>query len=121
MHLLQPQEVEVFYILPAIRRELSIALKSHGKTQKDIAKLLGVTPSAVSQYMHEKRATTTFPIELQDMINKAASKITDQQSMIREVQHILASAKKTKLICKIHEQLTDVPHGCDVCFPEANI
>jgi uncharacterized protein len=118
MHLtLQPQEVEVFYILPAIRRELSKALKAQGKSQKDIAKLLGVTEAAVSQYLSAKRANDVhFPAELADKIREAAPRITDYQSMIRETQAILFQAKQGRIICRMHEQVADIPKGCDVCF-----
>lgn len=114
---LHPQEVEVFYILPAIRRELSVALKELGRSQKDIAKLLGVTEAAVSQYISKKRAADVdFPSELAAEIRKAAPMMTDKSSMIKETQRILASAKDHKLTCKLHGQVADVPEGCDICF-----
>jgi hypothetical protein len=113
---LQPQEVEVFYLLPAIRRELSTALKGLGKTQKEIAKLLGVTEAAVSQYQSNKRAHAQFPHEMTARIKEAAVRITDRDSMIRETQAILGVAKADRFICKMHEQVADVPKGCDVCF-----
>jgi uncharacterized protein len=114
--LLQPQEVEVFYILPAIRREFSLVLKQAGKSQKEIAGLLGVTEAAVSQYFHEKRAKTVFPEKLKEVAKAAALRITDQESMIKETQHVLAYAKESKMICKLHAQVADIPHTCDVCF-----
>ena len=49
MKLIQPQEVEVLYILPAIRRELAKEMKKQGLEQKKIAGLLFVTEAAVSQ------------------------------------------------------------------------
>ena len=119
MHLtLQPQEVEVFYILPAIRRELSIALKALGKPQKEIAQLLGVTEAAVSQYISHKRATdVAFPEDLKESITAAAKRITDKQSMIQETQAILKAARQDKVICKMHEKVTgEIPAGCDICF-----
>jgi len=52
-----PQEVEVRYILPAIRRELArIFIQEHKLAQKEAAKILGLTEAAVSQYQHFKRA-----------------------------------------------------------------
>ena len=115
---LHPQEVEVFYILPAIRKELSIVLKELGKNQKEIAKLLGVTEAAVSQYLSAKRANDVkFPQEIKDSIKAAAPKITDHASMIRQVQTILSAAKQDRFICKMHEQIAnDIPRGCNVCF-----
>ncbi len=118
MKLLQPQEVEVHYILPTIRRELAIAMKSSGKSQKKISELLGVTESAVSQYLKEKRGKTVkFPKELIKAIENAAPKITDTNMMIKETQKIIALAKKQRFICKLHEKLEGgIPKGCDVCF-----
>jgi predicted transcriptional regulator len=118
MHLpLQPQEVEVFYILPAIRRELSAELKRLGKSQKEIAKLLGVTDAAVSQYLSAKRASEVrFPEEIAAQIRAAAPRITDYQSMVAEVQAILVTGKEGRFICRMHEQVAAVPKGCDVCF-----
>ena len=66
--LLQPQEIEVFYILPALRRELAVSLKSAGKSQKAIAGLLGVTEAAVSQYFSSKRASQ---VKFSDSLKKA--------------------------------------------------
>jgi hypothetical protein len=114
---IQPQEVEVFYILPAIRRELSLALKEQGKSQREIAKLLGVTEAAVSQYISKKRAAdVAFPAELAAEIRATAPRITDRRSMMQETQRILAHAKDRKLTCRMHESVADVPKGCDVCF-----
>ena len=55
--LLHPQEIEVLYILPAIRRELTIEMKKIGLEQKKIAEYLCVTEAAVSQYLNSKRAS----------------------------------------------------------------
>ena len=51
-----PQEIEVWYMLPAIRKEFALTLIRHELSQKEVAKLLGVTEAAVSQYKSEKRA-----------------------------------------------------------------
>jgi len=118
MHMsLQPQEVEVFYILPALRRELAIALKEQGKTQKQIAQLLGVTEAAISQYLNAKRATTILPHEFKELVFDAAIKITDKHAMIREIQLLLTKVRNNGFICKLHEQFTaDIPKGCDLCY-----
>jgi len=115
--MLQPQEVEVFYILPAIRNELAVAMKSLGKPQKEIAGLLGVTEAAVSQYVSKKRGTLDLPQNFKNAIISAAARITDTQSMIRETQAIVTMAKEQRLICQLHERLEgEIPKGCDVCF-----
>ena len=62
---MMPQEVEVWYVLPAIRRELARVMKTktvqrvgengkkkeHKITQKEIAQILGVTEPAITQYL----------------------------------------------------------------------
>jgi predicted transcriptional regulator len=53
---MQPCESAVKYKVPAIKAELARKLKKECKSQKEIAKLLGVTEAAVSQYLSGKRA-----------------------------------------------------------------
>lgn len=112
-----PQEIEVWYILPAIRKELVAALKGTGKTQKEIAKLLNITEAAVSQYIKEKRATEiTFPQELKEFIRKAAQEIKDPSSAFHQIQKISEHIKHSKVLCQLHAQIEGDLKGCDVCY-----
>ena len=53
-----PQEIEVWYIIPAIRKELARLLTgSYGMTFEKAGELLGVSKAAVSQYLSNKRAS----------------------------------------------------------------
>lgn len=115
--LLQPQEIEVFYLLPAIRRELSIVMKALGKTQKEIAQLLGVTEPAISQYLSAKRANgVKFPKKLRAEIRRAAGKISDEQSLYKQMQRLLSLCRKARLVCQVHELLGLSPKNCTACF-----
>jgi len=115
--LLHPQEVEVFYLLPAIRRELTVFMKAQGKWQKEIARLLGVTEPAISQYVSEKRASdVSFPKTIKTEIKLAAKRIKNQETLYREVQRILLLCRKARLICKVHEKLGLSPKNCTACF-----
>ncbi|MBI2145145.1 helix-turn-helix domain-containing protein [Candidatus Woesearchaeota archaeon] len=118
LQLTQPQEVEVFYILPAIRSRMASALKEQGMSQKEIAKLLCVQESTVSQYLNSKRATDVkFSEAVTRKITSAVSRIKTTQNLIRETQHILDLVKKDKIIyCGFHKAVANVPKGCDVCF-----
>ena len=112
-----PQEIEVWYILPAIRRELVLTLKEKGKAQKDIAALLNITEAAVSQYTNEKRGTgVTFPVEVKEFIAKAAAEITDPATAYFQIQRISEYIKHSKVICKLHAQIEGDLKGCDVCY-----
>jgi len=51
-----PQEIEVWYIIPTIRKSLSKELvKRHGFTLQKTGNALGVSKAAVSQYLNKKR------------------------------------------------------------------
>ncbi len=92
---MMPQEIEVFYTLPAIRREMAISMKASGRKQKDIAKLLCVEESTISQYLKDKRAAK---IRLDERFRKdiaeAAKRIASQADFIREAQRLLSIMRK---------------------------
>lgn len=114
LKLIQPQEVEVLYILPTIRRELTIQMKFLGKGQKEIANLLSVTESAVSQYLKSKRAVKiVFDAKSLKAIKESAGKITDTKSMLEETQRLLTSFKESGFTCKVHKDLVDLPENCN--------
>lgn len=117
LQIIQPQEVEVFYILPAIRSRMASALKGQGMKQKDIAGLLCVQESTISQYMTSKRAAD---VKFNGLIDKeiAASvgRIKTKEDLVRETQKILELARKEKILCNVHKAVADVQHNCEVCF-----
>lgn len=114
-----PQEIEVWYIIPAVRKELVVALKEKGNSQKKIAELLNLTESAVSQYLKAKRAREViFSDEVKHYIKDAVGKIKDKTSAYRELQRIIEYVKKTKTICQIHMGMEEGLEGCDICFSE---
>ena len=103
--LMQQQEVEAFYVLPAIRKELAFAMKLFGKKQKDIAKLLQIKESTVSQYLSEKRGSEfKLSAEVKESAKESAQRITDTLSMIREIQKLLKIAQKSDSMCNFHEK-----------------
>lgn len=115
--LLQPQEIEVFYVLPAVRKEIAICMKSSGKSQKEIAKLLGVTEPAVSQYMSSKRASLLkFNDKVKSAIKESASRIVSETTLMREMQRLTAIIRNERVICQVHASLGGAPTNCNVCF-----
>jgi len=51
-----PCEKVIWFVLPAIRKELVRALvEEHGLTQREAARQLGLSDAAVSQYLSKKR------------------------------------------------------------------
>jgi len=116
-----PQELEVWYIIPAVRRELTLVLKGKGLTQKEIAKKLHITEPAVSQYMKNKRAKkVVFCEETKQKINKAAENILKNSSkvnLIKQTQNICRNARKNMVLCELHKKLDTTIEcgGCD-CY-----
>lgn len=115
-----PQEIEVWYIMPAIRKELcNILLDKHNFNQKEIAKLLNITEAAVSQYKKEKRGQhVKLPESVLSELNISARKIVDDESTVfRETQNILNHIRNTSTICDIHKIIDEsVESDCKECI-----
>jgi predicted transcriptional regulator len=146
---MMPQEVEVWYVLPAIRRELAKVMKTkvvprknedgemvdHKITQKEIARMLGVTEPAITQYLLKKKGRRSrgdqvdIPNPILKEINKSAdimiseyekarkSNIEDIfESMTREINRIIRFMRDEGVMCDIHKEFcahTNDP--CDAC------
>lgn len=114
------QEVEAFYIIPAVRRELAKHLVALGLTQRDVAKKLGVTDAAVSQYLSNKRGTAyEYDAHIIAAMQTAAKNIRDADSehvLRKEMELLCTLLKKEKVICAIHKKNTTVKDGCSSCF-----
>ncbi len=99
-----PQELEVRYIIPAIRRELACCLTEHeGYTYEKVGQLLGITKAAISQYIKKKRAAK---IELHESalreVHKSCLLIRkDKSNATKEIMRILAFIKDKNLASKI--------------------
>ena len=113
-----PQEIEVWYVIPAIRRELAKAMAKKGMKQKDIAKNLSLTEPAVSQYIRAKRAKEVdFDAEYTIIIQNAAERIIKNNGvMVMEIQTLCDKIRKNGLLCKIARKYHKTPKDCCVCM-----
>ena len=96
---LMPQELEVWYLLPALRKELArIFIKDYNLSQKKISQLFGITESAISQYQKLKRANELkFSRTEKEEIKKTASKILkDEKDLIVMKQHFEKAKNNAK-------------------------
>lgn len=116
--LLMPQEIEVLYILPAIRKEFAAAFKAFGADQRGIAKLLHVTEAAVSQYLSGKRAAKVdLGAEGRKMVREAARRVLDgKTSFLEESQRVASWAYESRLTCRVHARYGSAPRNCDACM-----
>ena len=116
MKLIEPQEIEVFYILPAIRRELAINLDKEGLQQNEISELLHVTPAAINQYLNSKRALeVNFSPQIKKEIKKSALRIKNGSFFLEETQNLLRKIKQARVVCTLHKKFTNLP-CCNACF-----
>lgn len=122
-----PQEIEVRYILPAIRRELArIFIQEHKLSQKEAAKILGLTEAAISQYQHSKRAKeVVFSNDVVQEVRASAKKIiaekAGRQRLIAEMYRISGLTKVRQILCDIHRTQSKDLESCNVCFDEGLI
>ena len=114
-----PQEIEVWYIIPAIRREISNIMHEKGIKQTEIAKMLGVTKAAVSQYISSRRASELeFNTEIKDEIRISVQQILDKKSSaFSEIQRICKLIVDTNQICSISKKINKkTPPNCADCI-----
>ena len=101
MHIL-PQEIEVWYIIPAIRRDMAKIMTSEYQTSYErTGEIIGITKAAVSEYLNNKRAAK---IKLHEKafeeIRNSCKKLVDGKSdIVKEIQRILDVIRKKKLHC----------------------
>ena len=112
-----PQEIEVWFIIPAIRRELAKAMLGAGLRQKDVADRLGVTAAAISQYKKSKRASEVrFNARIKKEITAAAKRIVNGGNIMKETQRLVRLCRKDGTVCRIGKRLGTSPEDCRACF-----
>ena len=120
MSKIMPQEIEVWYLIPALRRELAISfIKDYGLNQKKAAEMLGITNAAISQYINLKRGNEIkFSKNEMESIKKTAGEIIkNPEEVMKKVYHLSTSLRKSKAICGIHlSQDKSISKSCDICF-----
>ncbi len=118
-----PCELIIWDILPAIRREFArILVKDFNLTQREAAKKLGVTESAVSQYMKFKRGNAVkFDKKMVKEIGKAMKDVSESEKdslLIEKTCSICALIRSYGILCKIHRADNAKLEDCDVCLPD---
>lgn len=112
-----PQELEVYYVIPAIRRELARALKKQGLSQKRISLIFGVTEACVSNYFKSKRGREVdFNPKILRLINSCADDIIKgNKCFINSVQCVCKEFRNDKCLCVLHKKIDNLTcknQGC---------
>tara|TARA_B100000315_G_scaffold213261_1_gene211093 strand:- start:124 stop:480 length:357 start_codon:yes stop_codon:yes gene_type:complete len=115
-----PQEIEVWYLIPALRKELSkIFIKDHNLAQKKAAELLGISEAAVSQYVKEKRGKEMkfTKSELEEVKYTAAKILKDKKHSMKYLYEACIAFRGSKTICNFHRKHhKDLPAKCTICM-----
>jgi len=97
-----PCQKIVWDLVPAIRASLAIELVKKGQSQATTAKLLGIAPSAVSQYISGKRGyRIEFQGETKELIEKLAQDLIDNKvtDFVARICEICVSARGIEKKC----------------------
>jgi predicted transcriptional regulator len=122
--LLAPCEVAVKTVAPAIRAQVAQTLiQQHEMNQVDVAKILGITQSAVSKYNKKVRGTT-IPIEniseIQTITNKMITHLLANPVQQMEIMKLFCQAcaliRNKGLMCQLcQKNQKPKVDGCDFC------
>ena len=120
-------EIIVQEILPALRALIAKELlETHKLTQQEVAKKLGISQAAVSQYRREMRGFKTKLLEkdkeviknIEDLAAKIASDDVDTISSTDQCCLICKTVRNKKLICELHTEASPNFEGCKACFQD---
>lgn len=112
-----PQEIEVWYLIPAIRKEFVKLMIKKGLSQKKAANKLGITEAAVSQYLKDKRACDVkFNEQIKKEMEKSVENILKNGCLIKEMNIICELCKKNMILCEIHKKHGHVSGKCKICL-----
>ncbi|MEM7825336.1 MAG: hypothetical protein QW412_00565 [Candidatus Aenigmatarchaeota archaeon] len=103
-----------------IAKELII---SYNLTQEKVAKFLGLTQAAISQYYTESRGTKVKLLEknkkvmgmIRELGKKIVRKKVDSFEIQKEFCKICKEVRKKRIICKLHKNIYPSIASCKEC------
>jgi len=120
-----PCVVVVRYILPAISAQIAKELtERHGLKRSEVAKKMGVTPAAVTQYLGSVRGGIAIDLvegseEAAQMISKTADGLARNELSICDVLDNICMAcramRSSGLICQMHKEVLSSLKGRKAC------
>lgn len=110
--------MEVWYVLPALRKALAEEMLKLGLKQTEIAEKLHVTNAAVSQYLKSKRASEIkLPSQIRKTVSASAQKVAKTGNALAEIQKLCALIRTKGVLCQIHKRHSNHNlKNCKVCM-----
>ncbi len=122
-----PCEILVRNILPAVKAIMVKELvTNYGKSQKDVAEILGITQPSVSYYLHGTRGGTSISIikenqdtydKILELTAKLAEENIETKELLREICGICLKIR-SKFIEKLYPEKFEFLKEWNVCFIE---
>jgi predicted transcriptional regulator len=113
------------YVLPTMRALIAKRLMDKYKlTQQNAALKLGLTQSAVSQYIRNLRGSKIKSIEkdesimkeIDNFVDKIAAGDVNSVATFNDFCNICKSIRKKKLLCEIHIKAFPILKDCKTCL-----
>jgi predicted transcriptional regulator len=113
------------FIIPTMRALIAKRLMEKYKlTQQSAASKLGLTQSAISQYIRDLRGSKvksiekdeTISKEIDDFVDRMASGELNSLSAMNSFCNICRSIRKRKLLCEMHMKVFPGIKECRVCL-----
>ncbi len=123
-----PCEVVIQFVLPAMRKEMVMCFKNEKKLkQREIAKILGITDAAVSQYVKGKRgAKFQFDVNAKKKIKEMCIALYDHyqdhkknhtgNEFMTSACKICKELRSSKALCHLHESIGIDIGNCEACM-----
>jgi uncharacterized protein len=118
-------EVASQYLLPTLRALIAKNLmEKHHMTQQDAASKIGLTQSAISQYMRQLRGSKIKIIEknkeVMDEIDRISNRIASGElnkvGTLDAFCEICRLARSRKLLCELHAKSFPELSDCSICM-----
>jgi hypothetical protein len=116
-------EVASLYLLPTLRALVAKNLmEKHKMTQQEAASKIGLTQSAVSQYMRQLRGSKTKILEkaILDEVDSFSSRIASGElsglSIMDAFCNICRLARSRKILCELHSKHFPELKDCNICL-----
>ncbi len=125
--MLLPSEIESKRLIPAIRAIISRRLiNEYNMKEEDVARLLGITQAAVSNYVRGTRGDVELVNKLQvtpiiakrldEISRELASSKTFSPSIMSKYIGLLNYIRQSMIICDIHHAIEDIDEEvCKTC------
>lgn len=117
-----PQEIDAWYVIPALRREIALCLmREYRISYERIGKTLGVSKAAVSQYIKRKRAARIrlHPKVMVEVERACVRVAKGKRAAVAEIARILGLIHAKSWHCELCGSMIDGQyHDCkEIAYP----